>query len=308
MSTHVHTPDSSDLGAKRLGLAVAINLLLTAAQIIGGVLSGSLSLVADALHNFSDAMGLLLALLARKIARRPPDEERTFGYGRAEIVGGLINLTSIVVIAGYLLIEAVSRTFDRPEVQGWAVVIVAGIALVIDAATAWLTWSVSKHSMNLKAAFLHNLADALASIAVIASGTLIILFEWHWTDLAATAGISVYIVWISLPPMKRCIRALMQSTPEDVSLAAVAETIRSVEGVNDVEHVHVWPIDERTNSLEGRLMVSDGMLSELREIRAEVERRVREAHGIEHITLELALGERGIGLLGPEHPGGGVPG
>jgi len=282
---------------------VAINLVLTAAQIVGGVLSGSLSLIADALHNFSDAMGLVLALLARKIARRPPDQDRTFGYGRAEIVGGLINLTSIVVIAGYLLIEAVTRTFDRPEVQGWMVVIVAGVALVVDAATAWLTYSVSKHSMNIRAAFLHNLADALASVAVIVSGTLIILFDWRWTDIATTIGISIYIVWISLAPMKRCIRILMQSTPEDVSLEAVAETIRSVEGVNDVEHVHVWPIDERTRSLEGRLMVDDGMLSELRKIRAEVERRVRERHGIEHITLELAVGQRGVGLLGPGHDG-----
>jgi cobalt-zinc-cadmium efflux system protein len=300
MSTHVHAPDRSELGSKRLGLAVAINLLLTVAQIVGGVVSGSLSLVADALHNFSDAMGLLLALLARKIARRPPDEERTFGYGRAEIVGGLINLTSIVIIAGYLLLEAITRTFDRPEVEGWIIVIVAGIALVVDAATAWLTYSVSKHSMNIKAAFLHNLADALASVAVIVSGTLIILFEWYWTDIATTVGISIYIVWISLPPMKRCIRILMQSTPEEVSLEAVAATIRSVKGVNDVEHVHVWPIDERTRSLEGRLMVDDGMLSELREIRAEVERRVKEAHEIEHITLELAPGSEGVGLLGPE--------
>lgn len=193
MSGHDHH-HGSDLGTRRLAWAVAINLLLTAAQVIGGVLSGSLSLVADALHNFSDAAGLLLALVARRISKRPADEQRTFGYGRAEVVGGLINLTSIMVIAGYLLIEAVTRTFDRPEVDGWMVVIVAGFALVVDAATALLTYSMSKGSVNIKAAFLHNIADALASVAVIITGTLIILFDWYWTDIVATIGISVYIV------------------------------------------------------------------------------------------------------------------
>ena len=300
MSTHVHLPDDSDLGARRLAIAVAINLLLTAAQILGGVLSGSLSLIADALHNFSDAAGLLLALLARKVSRRPPDEERTFGYGRAEIVGGLINLTSIIVVAGYLLIEAVTRSFEDHAIEGWTVVIVAGVALVIDLATALLTYSVSKDSVNMRAAFLHNLADALASVGVIVSGVLIILFDWRWTDLAATVLISVYIVWISIPPMKRCIRVLMQSTPEDVSIEEVAATIRSVAGVNDVEHLHCWPIDERTRSLEGRLIVDDGLLSELRKVREEVERVVRERHAIEHITFEMAPGTKGVGILGPE--------
>ena len=141
MSTLVHLPDDSELGARRLTLAVAINLLLTAAQILGGIFSGSLSLIADALHNFSDAAGLLLALLARKIARRPPDVERTFGYGRAEIVGGLINLTSVVVVAGYLLVEAATRAFDHHAIEGWVVVIVAGVALVIDVATGKLSVS-----------------------------------------------------------------------------------------------------------------------------------------------------------------------
>ena len=216
---HSHGPDA---GSRRLAIAVGINMLLTAAQVAGGVLSGSLSLIADALHNFSDAAGLLLALVARRISSRPADERRTFGYGRAEIVGGLINLTAIMVIAGYLLLEAVNRLFDRPQVDGWAVVIVAALALAVDAGTAVLTYTMARGSLNLRAAFLHNLADAFASIAVIVTGALIILFDWYWTDIVATAGISIYIVWVSWPPMKRCIGILMQSVPENLSLDAIA--------------------------------------------------------------------------------------
>lgn len=159
-----------DMGSRYLALAVGINVLLTVVQVLGGVLSGNLSLIADALHNFSDAAGILLALMARRISRKPSDEHRTFGYARAEVVGALVNLTSIMVIAIYLLIEAVSRIFEQQEINGWAVVIVAGVALVVDIATAVLTYSMSKDSVNIKAAFLHNLADALASVAVIVTG------------------------------------------------------------------------------------------------------------------------------------------
>lgn len=287
MSNHDHH-HGSDLGTRRLAWAVVINLLLTAAQVVGGVLSGSLSLVADALHNFSDAAGLLLALVARRISKRPADEHRTFGYGRAEVVGGLINLTSIMVIAGYLLIEAITRMFDRPEVDGWMMVIVAGIALVVDAATAVLTYSMSKESVNIKAAFLHNIADALASVAVIITGTLIILFDWYCTDIVATIGISVYIVWMSWSPMKRCIRILMQSVPDHLSIEEISQSIGRISGVEAVAHLHVWPIDERTNSIEVRVaMREDSGLGEADELRCRLRRHLEAEFGISHITIEV---------------------
>ena len=304
MSNHDHH-HGSDLGTRRLAWAVAINLLLTAAQVVGGVLSGSLSLVADALHNFSDAAGLLLALVARRISKRPADEHRTFGYGRAEVVGGLINLTSIMVIAGYLLIEAITRMFDRPEVDGWMMVIVAGIALVVDAATAVLTYSMSKESVNIKAAFLHNIADALASVAVIITGTLIILFDWYWTDIVATIGISIYIVWMSWSPMKRCVRILMQSTPEHLSIDSIAESLRSIGGVEEIAHLHVWPIDERTTSLEVSVGIAENAtIQDIEQTRREAIDVLTKRYGIHHITFEARLlGEvAGRGLIQDHSP------
>ena len=304
MSNHDHH-HGSDLGTRRLAWAVAINLLLTVAQVVGGVLSGSLSLVADALHNFSDAAGLLLALVARRISKRPADEHRTFGYGRAEVVGGLINLTSIMVIAGYLLIEAITRMFDRPEVDGWMMVIVAGIALVVDAATAVLTYSMSKESVNIKAAFLHNIADALASVAVIITGTLIILFDWYWTDIVATIGISVYIVWMSWSPMKRCVRILMQSTPEHLSIDSIAESLRSIGGVEEIAHLHVWPIDERTTSLEVSVGIAENAtIQDIEQTRREAIDVLTKRYGIHHITFEARLlGEvAGRGLIQDHNP------
>lgn len=284
---HGHAHPHADAGTRSLGLAVTINLALTAAQVIGGIAAGSLGLIADALHNFSDAAGLLLALIARRIARRPPDADRTFGYGRAEIVGGLMNLTAIIVIAGWLAVEAVTRAVARPAVDGWLVVIIAGIALLVDVGTAMLTYAHARRSVNIRAAFLHNIADALASVGVIVSGTLIILFQWYWTDLVATLAISLYIVWMSIPPMRRCIAILMQSVPAQLSIEAIAAELRSIDRVRDVYHVHAWPIDEHRNSLEARIVLGDISLAEAEQVGDAIRARIRERFGIDHLTLEF---------------------
>ncbi len=192
---HHHHHVDPDAGDTRVGMAVGVNLLLTVAQFIGGLLSGSLALIADAIHNLSDALSLVIAFAARKIARRPADDTMTFGYGRAEVVAALVNLTTLVVIGLLLVYEGLMRLVDPPEVEGWIVVILAGIALAVDLATVLLTVRMAKTSMNIRAAFLHNLADALGSVAVIVAGTLILLFDWRLVDPIVTLGISVYILW-----------------------------------------------------------------------------------------------------------------
>ena len=157
--SHHHKPE----GNIALGFAIFINALLTIAQIVGGIISGSLSLIADALHNLSDAAALAIALFARKIGLKPADEDKSFGYQRAEVIAALINLTLLITVSSYLIYEAIWRVFLPEQISGWIIVIVAGGALVIDMITALITFRMSKNSMNMKAAFLHNLSDALAS-------------------------------------------------------------------------------------------------------------------------------------------------
>ena len=195
MGHNHHHGDPSKIGERRLWWAVLANMSLTVAQVIGGIISGSLSLVADALHNFSDAASLLIALVAIRIGRRPPDQFKTFGYKRAETVAALINLTTLIVIGLYLCYEAAMRFITPAEIAGGMVIIVAAIALAVDVFTALLTYSQSKTSMNIKAVFLHNLTDALASVGVIVTGTLILLFGWVWTDAAMTLIIAGYVLW-----------------------------------------------------------------------------------------------------------------
>jgi len=285
-----------DAATRRLSFAIGINVLLSVIQVVGGLLSGSLSLLADALHNFSDAASLVLALLARRIARRPPDSDQTFGYRRAEVVGSLINLTAIMVISMFLVIEALTRTIERPGIDGWPIIIVAAIALAVDLATAGLTHSVAHGGLNLRAAFLHNLADAGASLAVIVSGTLILWRGWWWTDLVATVLIATWIAVAAWPPMRRCIGILMEGTPSDLSLDEVARTIRHVDGVLDVSHLHVWPIHERSVALEVHVRVAeDRPVTEADAIRRRVAEAVERRHGIDHATIVPT------GSVTPEH-------
>lgn len=284
---HHHHHVDPESGDARVAAAVGVNLFLTVAQIVAGLVSGSLAMIADAIHNLSDAASLAIAYAARKIARRPADASMTFGYRRAEVVAALINYTTLVVIGLWLAWEAVARFFAPEPVAGWIVVIVAGIALVVDLATAALTYAMSKDSVNIRAAFMHNLADAAGSLAVIVAGALILLFGWMWVDPLLTLMLSAYILSMSLAEMPGVIRILMLGSPPELEPEEVIAEARGVAGVADVHHAHLWQLDERRVSLEAHVVVEPGAWSRADAIKADVKARLSERFGIGHTTLEM---------------------
>ncbi|HEB49852.1 MAG TPA: cation transporter [Desulfobulbus sp.] len=282
---HQHSHDHAIRDDRWLGLAIGINVLLTVAQVAGGIFSGSLSLIADALHNFSDAGALLIAWVARRIGRRPADARRTFGYRRAEIIAALINLVTLVLVGLYLLAEAVQRFFAPQVIEGWTVVLVAAVALVVDVFTALLTWKMSASSINIRAAFLHNVSDALASAGVILAGSLILLFRWYWTDTLVTLLIAGYVLHQAAGLLPQTIRILMQSTPDDIPVSGVIAAMEEVEGVVGVHHVHIWQLDEQNNALEAHVAVRDFHRAE--QIKTALKKRLAQRFNITHSTLEL---------------------
>lgn len=282
---HHHSGDARD---GRLVWAVAVNVALTVAQVAGGVLSGSLALIADALHNLSDAASIVLALLARRIARKPADRKRTFGYRRAELVGALINLTALMLIGIYLVYEAAWRLLDPRPVHGWIVIGVAGLALLVDVVTAILTYALGKESLNVKAAFVHNLSDALASVGVIVSGTLILWFEWYWIDPVVTVLISAYILWQGASMMRATIRILMDSVPEDIDLDQLVAAIEELPRVENVHHLHVWQLGERHRALEAHVVLESGAV-DFTEVKARIKELLVRRFDIAHSTLEFEL-------------------
>jgi len=279
--------DRNGKGDRRLIASVAVNGLLTLAQIAGGVLSGSLALIADALHNLSDAVSLVITLVARRIARRPPDKVMTFGYGRVEVVAALINYTSLILIGFYLAYEAVLRMFEPREIEGWTIVIVAGIALVVDAVTALLTYTLSEESMNVKAAFLHNMADVLGSVAVIVAGSLILLYDWRLVDPLVTLLIAGYVLWQSVSRIGAAIRILVLGSPPDISTEEVVSQMRGVDGVRDIHHLHVWQMQEEANAVEAHVVIDDVDWEESDGIKKRIKSRMKDRFGIRHATLEV---------------------
>ncbi|WP_172292981.1 cation diffusion facilitator family transporter [Pseudoruegeria sp. HB172150] len=284
---HHHHHVDPEAGDRRMWLAIAVNFGLTLAQIAGGILAGSLALIADALHNLSDAVSLVIAFAARKIARRPADAEMTFGYGRAEVIAALINYTTLILLALYLGYEAILRFLDPQPVEGWVVVIIAAIALIVDAVTALLTYAMSKNSVNIRAAFLHNLADALGSVAVIVAGTLILLYDWRLIDPAVTLLIAGYILWMAFAEIGGVIRILMQASPPGIDSREVVEALRGVDGVRGVHHAHLWQMEEHAAALEAHVVLEEGRWGEADAIKDRIKDVLKSRFEVGHSTLEL---------------------
>ncbi|MBW3097888.1 cation diffusion facilitator family transporter [Pseudohoeflea coraliihabitans] len=284
---HNHNHIDPDAGDARVLWAILVNLGLTVAQVVGGLLAGSLALIADALHNFSDAISLIIAFAARKIARKPADSQMTFGYGRAEVVAALINYTTLILIGAYLAYEAVMRFFDPQPVDGWLVVIIAVVALVVDLVTAALTFTMAKSSVNIRAAFLHNVADALGSVAVIVAGGLILLYDWRLIDPIATLLIAGYILWQAITEIGGVIRILMLGSPPDIDAEAVLADLRGIDGISGVHHLHLWQMQENEAAVDAHLVIFEGQWHAADAIKSTAKARLAEQFGIVHATFEL---------------------
>lgn len=291
MSSEHSINDVSKNGERKLVLAIILNVGLTFAQLIGGILSGSLSLVADALHNFGDAGALFIGLFAIRISRRPPDKRRNFGYKRAETIAALINLTILGVVGVYLLFEALERFLNPQPIEGWTLVWVAAFALCVDVFTALLLMKDSKSSWNMRAVFLHNIADALASLGVMITGALIILYGWIWADSAMTviiAGYVLYQAWINMP---KVIHLLMEGAPEGVDCDEVRDVMNAVDGVADVHYLHIWQVDEKRNALDAHVVLQD--LERMEVVKRELKTLLQDKYNIRRSTLEFEWGDQG---------------
>ena len=282
---HSHINPAS--GDRRVAIAIWANGILTVAQIVGGIIAGSLALIADAIHNFSDMASLVIAFGARKISRRPADGKMTFGYQRIEIVAALINYTTLIVIGFYLVYEGAMRMIDPPEVLGWWVVILGGVALVVDTLTAMLTYSMQKGSVNIRALFLHNLSDALSSVAVIVGGTLILLYDIRWVDPAITIGIALYILYLAFTEIGGTIRLLMLASPPEIEIETLIAAVTGVPGVEDMHRVHFWQIDERKVSVDAHIVVARDHWGRMEAVKSDIKDMLAREFGINHSTLEF---------------------
>ncbi len=288
-----HHHDTTDLSDARLLGTFLLNLLLTLVEAGIGLFSGSVALVADAVHNFGDAISLLIAYIARQIAKRDADVMFSFGYHRAETVGAVINLTTLIVMAFFLVAESVERFVDPQPVLAKWVIVAASVALFIDLVTVGLLWAMSKGNLNLRAAFIHNLSDAFASVAVIIGAVIIEIWGFLWVDALFALLIAGYILLTSFHMLKRAVPLLMNSAPPNFDIQVVHAIAANIDGIDELHHIHVWEIDETRRAIIASVRVpEETSLEAVQTLRESLRQQLHDECAIEHATLEFEISKR----------------
>lgn len=282
---HHHHHDSEVQDPRKtvlyLSISFAINLFLSAIEIVFGILSGSIALIADALHNTSDACSILIAVLAFKIGRKKANAQFTYGYKRAELIGGFVNLILLFLSGVYLIYEGVARLIAPEPIQGLPIILVSILALLIDAATAKLSHAHAHTNTNMRMVFLHNLADAFGSVGVIISGLCVLALNWTFVDGVMALIIAAYMIYQAVASFPQIVRILMNAVPANLELEAIRTAIAKIEGVHDVHHLHLWNISEHEVSLECHVVGKDFALV------SQIQRMLHDEFDIEHATIQL---------------------
>jgi cobalt-zinc-cadmium efflux system protein len=291
-NSHSHHHHSSELTGKKLFLTIILNFIITAAQIVGGILSNSLALISDAIHNLSDGVAVLLAWIANKLMAHPGTENRTFGWRRSETLAAFINAIALIAISIYLMVESVKRFSDIKDVDGNLMFWMGVVGLVANTFSVLLLRSDSTKNINVRAAYLHLLGDALTSVAVIVGALLIKLWNIYWIDPLVTLIISFYILFHTITILKESTMVLMQFTPAGININEISSRLKEVPAIENLHHVHVWALSEKQIHFEAHItLLNDEKVSETENVRHNVADILKSDFSIEHVTIQFEYGE-----------------
>jgi cobalt-zinc-cadmium efflux system protein len=283
-----HTHDVSNLSGKKIFWVTLLNATITVTEIVGGILSGSLALLSDAIHNLSDTVAIALSYFANKISIKPKDAKKTYGYKRAEVLSAFVNSTVLLAISIWLIFEAIRR-FQSPEtINGTLMIIVAFIGLIANFISVFLLEKDSHENLNIKSSYLHLLSDTVSSIGVLAGGVAIKLWGIAWIDPLVTVLISIYILKETWNVIKTTTDILMQSSAT-LDYEAIKNDIENIENVKNIHHVHSWMSNEKTIYFEAHIYIEDMKLSEAEKIYDKIEHLLMEHYGVSHITLQAEV-------------------
>ena len=282
---HGHVHDHRSASRRALLVVLALTLAFTVAEVVGGLLTGSLALLADAAHMVSDVLALGLALVALTLARRPSTPRRSFGFQRAEILAAFVNGLALVAVSGWIVWEALQRLDDPPEILGGWMLVVALGGLAVNAASATILARSEGDSLNVDAALRHVIADLLGSAGVLVAALVVLLTGWRPIDPMISIAIAVLIAVSAWGILRDSSAILMEQTPAGLDASAVAGAIVSVPGVTKVHDLHVWRITSGFDALSAHVLVGRG--EDCHALRRDVERVLAERFGITHTTLQV---------------------
>jgi cobalt-zinc-cadmium efflux system protein len=273
---------------RRLSAAVVLNLVITIAQLIGGVISGSLALISDALHNLSDTVSLATSWGAMKIAKRKSTERKSFGYRRVEILAAFVNLLGLFAVCGYIVYEAILRLVNPSPVHTTIMGAVAFVGFAANLFSVILLMRHSAGSLNIRSAVLHLVGDMLASVGVMAGAAVIFFFpDFTWIDPLLSILIAGYIMKEAAGMLGRTVNVLMQGAPEGADRDAIIAAVSAHTGVADVHHVHLWSMDGTDIIMEAHIIASCERLEDSDRLIRELNAMLHERFGIHHATLQI---------------------
>lgn len=282
-----HNHSHKDLQGRNLLISIILNIVITVAQVIGGLVSGSLSLLSDALHNFSDVLSLIVSYIASLLSKQKASINKTFGYKRAEILAAFVNASTLIIVAIILIKEAIERFKNPQTIESNLVIWLALLAIIANGFSVLLLKKQSDNNINIKSAYIHLLTDMLASVAVLIGGLLMKYYEIFWVDSLLTLLIALYLIWVGYDLLKKSTRMLMLFTPENINIKDVVRAVNKIQKVKKIHHVHIWNLNDDELHLEAHLdLEEDISIVEFNELLLDIETLLHDEFDINHVTIQ----------------------
>lgn len=282
-----HNHNHHQVQGKNLLFSIVLNIIITIAQVIGGIISGSLALLSDALHNFSDVLSLVFSYVAHKLSKKEASLNKTFGLKRAELIAAFVNASTLVIVAFILIYGAIERFFHPHPILSNLVIWLALLGIIVNGLSVLILKKDAKHNINMKSAYLHLLTDMLASVAVLIGGILMKYYGWFWVDSVMTIAIAIYLIVVGIQLLKESTKMLMLFTPDHIDINKIVVEVHKIKGVTLLHHIHVWHLNDHELHLEAHLDCSEDIkMSEFNLLLEEIETVLLEKFHINHINIQ----------------------
>lgn len=272
---------------RNLLFSIVLNLVITVSQLIGGILSGSLALLSDALHNFSDVLSLVFSYFAHQLSLKKASVNQTFGYKRAEIIAAFVNAITLIIVALFLVFEAINRFFQPEKIESNLVIWLSILGIVVNGFSAILLKKQAANNLNMKSAYIHLFTDMMASVAVLIGGILMKYYHIYWIDSLLTFAIAVYLIFIGLDLLRDSTKILMLFTPNHIDINEIIKEVHQISGIAKLHHIHVWHLNEQELHLEAHLDCSEDIkMSDFNVLLSKIEQVLWEKFQINHINIQ----------------------
>ena len=286
--SHNHSHQHLKLSGNRLLFSILLNIVITVAQVIGGLISGSLALISDAVHNLSDVISLIISYIANLLTNRKKQTlHQTFGFKRAEIIAAFFNSATLIIIAVFLAFEAIKRFNDPQEIGSEIVIWLAFVAILGNGLSVLLLKRDANHNLNMKSAYLHLITDLLTSVAVLGGGLLMKYYQIYWIDAILTIFISIYLLYMSWEIFIDSLKILMLFAPKDLAIRDIEKQILKIDDIKNIHHVHIWQLNDHDIHFEAHIeFKKDINLSDFDKICFQVEVLLLNKFHINHSNLQ----------------------